>query len=64
MENGPVEIVDLPIDSMVDFFIVFLYVYQRVNGKKTWTFHQNVGFSSHIGFPEGTKGYQKWNSHV
>ena len=29
LENGPVEIVDLPIDSMV-MFHSFLYVYQRV----------------------------------
>jgi len=28
IENGPVEIVDFPIKSMVDLSIVFLYVYQ------------------------------------
>ena len=28
IENDPVEIVDVPIDSMVDLSIVFLYVYQ------------------------------------
>ena len=30
LEHGPVEIVDLPIDSMV-IFHSFLYVYQRVS---------------------------------
>ena len=58
MENGPVEIVDLPIDSMVDFFIVFLYVYQRVNGKKhghsikMWDFPAILDFQR---VPKGTK---------
>ena len=31
MENGPVDIVDLPINSMVIFHSL-LYVYQRVHG--------------------------------
>ena len=39
LENGPVEIVDLPINSMV-IFHSFLYVYQRVDPPiEFWSVH-------------------------
>ena len=40
IENGPVEIVDLPSYKMVDLSIVFWYVYQRVT-------------QSYVSLPEG-----------
>ena len=38
IEHGPVEIVDLPINSMVIFHSC-LYVYQRVMGNFPWIFY-------------------------
>ena len=69
IENGPVEIVDLPIDSMVIFR--FLYVYQRVsrfetveNHHENWIAMENHHFETveiiMVQVPLNTHGKSPW----